>query len=209
MEDRQNVSKHRQEMRERVVATAMKAFAANGVKAVRMDDIAQQLSMSKRTLYELFDDKEDLLLAGIRSYRERREREMMECASECHNVIETVLFVCRKKVEDFNHTVPQFYTDIVKCPRVMAMLEKDKTQNQERLISFFERGVQEGYFRSEINFEIVAKLFDAIGLYIMEQQLYCHYSIEQLFHNLVFTSLRGICTQQGIEVLDRSQKGYI
>ena len=49
-------------VKEHIVLAAAKSFAQKGVKTVRMDDIAAGLSISKRTLYELFHDKEDLLL---------------------------------------------------------------------------------------------------------------------------------------------------
>ena len=56
-------------VREHVVQAAAKAFTRKGVKTVRMDDIAADLSISKRTLYELFHDKEDLLLDVMRLHR--------------------------------------------------------------------------------------------------------------------------------------------
>ncbi len=49
------------DLRERIVMEATILFQAQGVKQVRMDDIARELSISKKTLYELFSDKEELL----------------------------------------------------------------------------------------------------------------------------------------------------
>ena len=51
----------RPELRERIIETAVKAFAAQGIKSITMDDIATSLGISKRTLYEVFPDKETLL----------------------------------------------------------------------------------------------------------------------------------------------------
>ena len=51
--------------KERIIAQAMRMFVSQGIKSVRMDDIAQQLGVSKRTLYELFGDKESLLYREI------------------------------------------------------------------------------------------------------------------------------------------------
>ena len=48
----------RPELRERIIETAVKAFAAQGIKSITMDDIATSLGISKRTLYEVFPDKE-------------------------------------------------------------------------------------------------------------------------------------------------------
>ena len=61
-------------VREHVVQAAAKAFTRKGVKTVRMDDIAADLSISKRTLYELFHDKEDLLLDVMRLHREEMKK---------------------------------------------------------------------------------------------------------------------------------------
>lgn len=47
--------------KERIIDQAMHMFVSQGIKSVRMDDIAQQLGVSKRTLYEMFGDKEGLL----------------------------------------------------------------------------------------------------------------------------------------------------
>ena len=46
------------DQKERIIEQAMQMFVSQGIKSVRMDDIAQQLGVSKRTLYELFGDKE-------------------------------------------------------------------------------------------------------------------------------------------------------
>ena len=53
-----------------------------------------------------------------------------------------------------------------------------------------------------MNYEIAGLLFDAMGAYIMEKELYRRYSIEDIFRNIVFVSLRGMCTDKGIEAID-------
>lgn len=58
---------YRQELRERILATAMNEFYTKGIKAVKMDDIAKRLSISKRTLYEIYQNKEELLLEGMKA----------------------------------------------------------------------------------------------------------------------------------------------
>lgn len=56
--------------KERIIEQTMRMLVAQGIKAVRMDDIAHQLSVSKRTLYELFGDKESLLYLAMVCYFE-------------------------------------------------------------------------------------------------------------------------------------------
>ena len=69
-------------VKEHIVLAAAKSFAQKGVKTVRMDDIAAGLSISKRTLYELFHDKEDLLLDVMKLHREEMQEYMTQVASK-------------------------------------------------------------------------------------------------------------------------------
>ena len=58
--------------RETIIEQAAKMFAEQGIKSIRMDDIARSLGVSKRTLYEMFEDKEELLYLSIRYMQSRR-----------------------------------------------------------------------------------------------------------------------------------------
>ena len=61
MQDFKNISTYKEALKDKILTTAMTAFARNGIRAVKMDDIANALSISKRTLYEVYRNKEDLL----------------------------------------------------------------------------------------------------------------------------------------------------
>lgn len=58
--------------RETIIEQAAKMFAEQGIKSIRMDDIARSLGVSKRTLYEMVEDKEELLYLSIRYMQSRR-----------------------------------------------------------------------------------------------------------------------------------------
>lgn len=59
------LNSYRQELRPRILETAMTLFRKHGIRQVKMDDIAATLGISKRTLYELYANKEKLLLEGV------------------------------------------------------------------------------------------------------------------------------------------------
>ena len=65
MSDNAKRSVPRTELKKRIVETAMQAFKSHGIKIITMDDIAVSLVISKRTLYEVFANKEILLEACI------------------------------------------------------------------------------------------------------------------------------------------------
>lgn len=58
--------------KEMIIEQAAKMFAEQGIKSIRMDDIAKTLGVSKRTLYEMFEDKEELLYLSIRYMQQQR-----------------------------------------------------------------------------------------------------------------------------------------
>jgi AcrR family transcriptional regulator len=206
MQELKSLSAYRQGLKGKILDTAMTLFAKKGIKAVKMDDIARTLNISKRTMYELYDNKEVLLFEGIKSYNQRREKEMSEFVKGNTNVMDIILNVYKVKVEEFRFTSPSFYDDIEKYPKVIAYLEKSREKNRKELAAFLDKGVKEGYFRKDIHYDLVTILFDFIGQLFMQKRLYARFSIESVLNNIMFISLRGICTTKGIEVLDKFLK---
>lgn len=190
-------------LRDKILETAMHAFAQKGIKAVRMDDIAQSLSISKRTLYEIYDNKEKLLYEGVKKYKELKEEEFAKVYAESKTVMDVIIYLYRVRVEEFRATNPLFYAEIGKYPSVVKYFESDQQQSHQRFIGFLKRGADEGYFRSNVDLELVGVIFNAIGEYVLSHQLYRSYSIEQLFRDLLLVSLRGICTNEGVRFLDQ------
>ena len=77
----------------RIIDQAMQMFVSQGIKSVRMDDIAQQLGVSKRTLYEMFGDKEGLLYLAMERYSERNRQRWNELTADAHDVLEAMFMV--------------------------------------------------------------------------------------------------------------------
>ena len=204
MHDLKAETTYRQSLHERILDVAFAKFVRMGIRAVKMDDIAHELGISKRTLYEIFENKGVLLYEGVKRYKKLRDEEMSKKARQSNSVIAFILDVYRREAEISHNVSPVFYSDLVKYPQVMKFLEAKRKEQRLLFIDLMRRGVREGYFRSDVNYELVVMLFDALGGYMSEKELYKKYSFEELFHNMVFVTLRGFCTIKGIEELDRS-----
>ena len=202
MQEKKTITAYKNGLRGVILKTAMQAFVEKGIRAVKMDDIAESLAISKRTMYELYATKEELLYQGVKAARESRKEKLMEIAKG-KDLMEILLKVYHIRVEEANATNPLFYDDLVKYPRVLRYLSREKKNSRESMIQFFERGVQEGYFRDDINYELAALLFDALGRYIQEERLYNKYSIKEIFRGMPLVLLRGLCTAKGIEKLQK------
>lgn len=186
----------------------MKAFVQKGIRAVKMDDIAQSLAISKRTLYEIYENKEILLYEGVKMFREQRQAALRKVIDESPSVMDVILLLYQQKVEEFRIVNPLFYADIERYPSVIGFLDKEKMASHQMVVAFMLRGVKEGFFRSDLDYELMTWFFNAISQSIMASQLYHKYSLEHIMYNLVVVPLRGICTQKGIEILDEFMKNH-
>ena len=101
MQETKEISPYKKGLRNKIITTSMEAFARNGIRHVKMDDVAKDLGISKRTLYEIFDKKEDLLYEGVKYYLGERRTQMELKAQQCKNVMEIILQAYKLKVEEF------------------------------------------------------------------------------------------------------------
>ena len=203
MQENLEISKYKLELRDKIPEVAMKLFAEQGIKNVRMDDVAHMMGISKRTIYELYHKKEDLLYEVIVKRFKEREEMMEVIAHRCKTVMEILLEVYRIRVEEFKNTNPLFYADMGRYPQVLEFLTDQNKRVRGKSLAFIQRGIDEGYFRSDLNYNLTGMLFDAMGQYVMEKELYRQYTIEEIFKSFVFVSLRGICTEKGIKAIEK------
>ena len=112
----------------------MPLFKQRGIKAVKMDDIAAALSISKRTLYEVYDKKEDLLLAGARHDHEELLRHIQEYALTAENEIDIVVTFFKLKFADLHGVDVTEYVVPGGIGRIGRLGERKHDMIQERRI---------------------------------------------------------------------------
>lgn len=197
-------TEHREALREQILKVATREFTTIGVKSVKMDDIARKLKISKRTLYEIYDNKEQLLLESVarRIHEFDATLERFDSSGE-KQVIDILLEFYRLQMEELRDMNPVYYEDLHKYPRVMSFLEQVNKEHKAHSKDFFKRGVLEGYFRNDFNYELISLLGNNVMQNVMECKLYNTYSLQDIFRNVVMLFIRGLCTAKGILELDR------
>jgi len=203
MQEIKILSTYRLSLKGKILEMAMSEFAQRGIKSVKMDDIAKGLNISKRTLYEIYDNKEVLLFECLKRAKSQDELRMMDMLSQQNNVIDIILNIYKIKIAQLKQVNPLFYSDIERFPTVMAFLDEQHERDRILQKQFLVRGVEEGYFRKDIDINIVITMFDALSQYVRRTRLYNQFPVKDIFNNMLFISFRGICTQKGIEVIDR------
>lgn len=197
-------TEYRQQLRKRILEVASHEFRSKGIKAVKMDDIANSLSISKRTLYEIYENKEQLLMETVKEECNKFDA-CMQAFSQGgnHHVIEVLTEFYRLQMKSLAVVTPVYFVELEKYPQILAWLTRNREERHRNAIQFFKVGIEEGYFRSNVNYELIIKGSSGMMDYIMENRLYNSYSMQEILRNVVLLYIRGFCTLKGIEELDK------
>lgn len=136
----------RKMLRERILEKALKMFVENGIGCVTMDDIASSLGISKRTLYEVFPDKENLLCECVDRRKAEFEVFIKEVLSTASNVLEVLLKCYLRSIERFHVTNKNFFEDIKKYPKAYERIMQRRNVEAEVAVNFFRRGWNREFF---------------------------------------------------------------
>jgi len=190
-----------------ILETSMKLFMKYGIRAITMDRISDELGISKRTIYELFRDKDDLIYQAIRHFAREKKKETEKLVQDSENVIHTIFQLATHQAVQMREVNPQFAHDLKKYhARVFRILSEDEEMRDYSLTrKFLNNGMKQGLFRTDLDMDIVNKF-----LHLLIDKAFGHetdpalekYSHRELFDNIFLTYIRGISTEKGIQLLD-------
>ncbi|MEG0037719.1 MULTISPECIES: TetR/AcrR family transcriptional regulator [Bacteroides] len=190
------------ELRDKIVEKAGEFFMAYGIKSITMDEIAASLGISKRTLYEVFEDKETLLKECILRNHKAMNDFLEDVFAKSTNVLEVILMCYKYSIERFHNTNKRFFEDIKKYPKVHEMMKNYRDRDSDSTIAFFKMGVEQGIIRDDVNFAIVNLLVREQIDMLMNTDICKEYSFLEVYESIMFTYIRGISTEKGARVLE-------
>jgi AcrR family transcriptional regulator len=188
-------------------------YTRYGIKSITMDEVAAELGMSKKTLYQHVTDKEDLVSKFIDNEIEIRQRQICECFKAGYNAIEELFEISlfmnklmREQNPATEHDLKKYYPE---------QYQKIVTVRRERMYSYIllnlKKGKNEGLYRSDMDDEVIAKLYLSRSESMPVSTLY---TLEELtsikmFVELLTYHIRGIATQAGIKELEKNIKKFL
>lgn len=196
------------EIKERIIQQAGRLFFQYGVKSISMDEVASSLGISKRTIYEHFKDKEDLLLSYLKYMINKRNDAIKGFMKQSDNVIEIFLRIMEiQKTKSFASV--KFHEDIYKYyPKVDAFLKEEAEKANRFFIEFLQKGIEQGVIRENLNVQVVAFLVEeSVSVYIRASYLEKPpFSFSELISTMMINFIRGISTERGIKIVDEYLK---
>jgi AcrR family transcriptional regulator len=145
------------ELRKKILEGTEELFMRYGIRSVSMDDIARHLSVSKKTLYQHFADKDELVFRMSEMYLEQSFKQYDQIEKDSKNSLEELskISVCMKvEMENLNSSL---LFDLQKYhPKAWNLWNGHKEKIGEAVIRNIQQGIADGYFRPEINPDVMA-----------------------------------------------------
>ena len=196
------------EAKERIKERAGELFSSIGIKNLTMDALALDLGISKRTIYEHFKDKDDLVIQVIEHQIITNNQVFLEIISKAGDVIEALFLIIRQEHERFRNINPVYKEDLKKYfPRINECFYQDNEKLKEFSASYtlLEKGKSDGVFRSDLNIEIADNFLHELIIFLhnSERIRLMNLKEEAVLEFIILPYFRGICTRKGQELTER------
>ena len=158
----------------RIIEGAAELFRTYGIKSVTMDSLAGHIGMSKRTIYEVFSDKDELLIGVLNWMAEKQKELVKRVLDESENAIVAIFKLLEINRDHFQQMSPAFQADLKKFHHEVLMKKADKCEmpDYSNNLEVIEKGIKEGLYRTDVNVELVAGLY-VRNLVDMHNKDYC------------------------------------
>lgn len=193
--------------KQKIIVESLILFKRYGIKIITMDKLAVKLAVSKRTIYEIFKDKNELVEYCINHLITEEEEITKNIIDNSDNVIDGFLKRMRRTVNLMSSVNENFLYDAEKY-HYSVFQRKGKLQNDKEyqmIIDFIQRGKKDGMLRNDINEEIISRLIKEQMKIVANVDLFPPDSFDKadVFRNISINFIRGIATQTGIEIIEK------
>ncbi|MDU8886703.1 TetR/AcrR family transcriptional regulator [Yeosuana sp. MJ-SS3] len=194
-------------MKEKILKTAADLFLTYGFKSVTMDDIANKIGMSKKTIYQYFDNKIKLVEAttlyvfdfislGIDCIC----NDNLNPIEEIYEIKKFLMIHLKDEKSSPQYQLQKYYPKIHD-----ALKSKQYCVMQDCITQNLSKGIKAGLYRDNMNIEFISKIYFSCMMVLKDKDLFPlnNFSMNSLMDNYLEYHLRGICTPKGIEIMQK------
>jgi AcrR family transcriptional regulator len=191
---------------QKILEKTKELFFRLGIKSVTMDDIAQELGMSKKTLYKYVDNKSDLVYKVLQNHLLAEEEFIEQLEKLDVNGIDLIVEIIKHVIKSMSNMSLSAIYDLQKYyPESWVLLEDFKSCSiLETMENILKKGKKEGLFRKEIKEALVSKFYMISIEGIMNPfnfTAYRKYDFKEIYLEYIIYHLHGIVSDEGHEYL--------
>jgi len=194
-----------------ILDKAIQMFERIGIRSVSMDDLAQELHMSKKTIYQYFKNKEELVVAMLNGHL-NRDLVGYECIckQENLNAIDILLRVSQEVCLHINQTNHKHMFELKKYyPEQFLHFWNAKRQTiHDNIKENIEQGIAQKLYRDDLNIELITNLYvrRLEDFSIANEEMFKEFNIEEVFKTMFESHIRGISNTNGIAYFEKKKK---
>ena len=181
-----------------------------GIRSVTMDDVSRELGISKKTLYQYFSDKNDLVKKAIDREIERIHKGFNDIINQNLNAIEEILEFNKIASTVINtHSSSALYDLKKYYPELHENIVKIWSERMyELILKNLQKGKTQGLFRKDLNDEVIAKLHVSRIMIMTENDLFTHEELvsKEVAREIYIYHIHGIANAKGLEILEKNLK---
>lgn len=186
---------------ETILGETLRIFRAEGIETNAEEDIIRKLDIRKSTYHELFRSKADLVKRVTLFDIAKQKEEQRLMLATAGNPVEEIMLLLRNGIAQMQTINPLFISDMQQHYPEAWALTQDYLSNYSQHLNteIINRGILQGYFRRDINLQLVTKII-LEQFYMMINPLIFppdRYSLPEVFRSIYLYYVRGICTEQG------------
>ena len=194
-------------MKERILQKATDLFMRYGIRSITMDEIASQLGISKKTIYQFFTDKDDMVEAVVDQEIHNNVEECSRFQNSAENAVHEIFIASEELEEMLKGMNPLIMYDLEKHhPKSYRKFRDHKYQFMYTVIKEnLERGIREGLYRDELNIDIVTRHRIESAFMGFNQDVFPHnkYRIQQVCSELAMLYLHSVVNDRGNTMIEK------
>jgi AcrR family transcriptional regulator len=185
-------------------------FKKYGIKSVSMDDIAQQLSISKKTLYQYFKDKADLVVKVVNSHNCDHDKKFIDLINSEMNAIDALIEVSKHLIEMLKDINPPILYDLRKyypeLTKDLIVNRKDHVYNNIKTNLL--KGIEEDLYRQDLNPDIITSIYvkRMDDIFFEDDNYLNRFPQHEIFSQLFIYHIRGIVSPKGLKYFENKIK---
>ena len=190
-------------MKDKIIEKAGELFLNLGFKSVTMDEIANELGISKKTLYKYFSNKHSLVEATTLTIHDSCFLAMDTITNKGFNAIKENFETKKMFKEMFQNASSSPIYQLKKYyPKIhQKTMEKEMVLFSECLKKNIEKGIKEGFYRNDLNIDLITKFYFSLVFSIHENTIE-NYKIPKLEQEVLIYHTRAIATEKGLKELE-------
>ncbi len=198
------------EIKDRILSKADTICRKIGFRAMTLDFIATDLGISKKTIYQYFKDKDELVDSIMNLEIENTKNDCLVCQDASENAVDEFFLMLEAMAQDMKDTNPIILHDLQKFhfSTFTKLMNLKKEFFYDLISTNLKRGIEEGLFLTELDIDVLTKLRMESMFLFLQQEVFPTDQYDFLKVNEIITKhfLYGILTDKGRQILSKYLK---